>query len=463
MTLIQGLSATVVDELRRSCGGAVHVPGDPGYDAARAAWQANVDQRPAAVVYPASAEGVAAVVRIAAGAGLRIAPQGTGHNASPLPALTDTILLRTSAMRGIEIDAAARRARVEAGVLWADVVEPAAAEGLATLHGSSPDVGVLGYSLGGGMGWYARKLGLQTNHLTAVEIVTADGEFRRIDAEHEPELFWAVRGGGGNFGVVTAVEFELFPITDAYAGWLVWDWSRAAEVVPAWLEWTRDCPEEATTAIRILQLPPIEPIPEPLRGRQIVVIDGAVLADDATAAELLAPLRALGPEMDTFTRMPAAALVRLHGDPEGATPGTSNSANLAMPSPEDVEALSAAFVAVAGPGSGSSLLLAEMRQLGGALGRPDPNGGALPAMLGAFVLFALGMPMAPGDEEKIAADAASVVAACTPWGNGHRYLNFSEQPVDSATAFEDAVYRRLAAVRAEYDPDGMFVANHPIR
>jgi FAD/FMN-containing dehydrogenase len=313
------------------------------------------------------------------------------------------------------------------------------------------------------MGWYARKLGLQTNHLTAVEIVTADGVFRRVDATHEPELFWAVRGGGGNFGVVTAVEFDLFPITDAYAGWLVWDWQHAAEIVPAWVEWTRTCPDEATTSLRILQLPPIEPIPEPLRGRQIVAIDGAILADDAAASDLLARLRALQPEMDTFTRMPAAALVRLHGDPEGATPGTSNSANLVMPEPHEVAAFSAAFVAAAGPGSGSSMLLAELRQLGGALGRPDANGGALPAMLGAFVLLGLGVPMAPGDEAKIAADAARLVAACAPWTNGHSYLNFTEIAVDSGTGFEAAAYRRLAAVRSEYDPDRMFVANHPIR
>jgi FAD/FMN-containing dehydrogenase len=463
MTLVQGISATTIEELRRACGGAVHAPGEPGYDAARGAWQANVDQRPAAVAYPACAEEVVAVVRIAAGAGLRVAPQGTGHNASPLAALTDTVLVRTSAMRDIRIDAAARIARVEAGALWSDVVEPAADFGLAALHGSSPDVGVLGYSLGGGMGWYARKLGLQTNHLRTVEIVTADGVFRRVDATHEPELFWAVRGGGGNFGVVTAVEFDLFPITDAYAGWLVWDWQHAAEIVPAWVEWTRACPDEATTSLRLLQLPPIEPIPEPLRGRQIVAIDGAILADDAAASELLAPLRALQPEMDTFTRMPAAALVRLHGDPEGATPGTSNSANLVMPEPHDVAAFSAAFVAAAGPGSGSSMLLAELRQLGGALGTPDPNGGALPAMLGAFVLFGLGVPMAPGDEAKIAADAARLVAACAPWSNGHRYLNFTENAVDSGTGFEAAAYRRLAAVRSEYDPDEMFLANHAIR
>jgi FAD/FMN-containing dehydrogenase len=452
--------AATAEMLRQSCGGATHLPGDAGYDAARAAWQANIDQRPAAVVYPADEAEVAATVRAAAAAGLRVAAQGTGHNASPLPALHDTVLVRTSALTEVHIDPQARKARVGSGALWIDVVEPAAAHGLAALHGSSPDVGVAGYSLGGGMGWYARKHGLQTNHLTAVELITADGEFVRADADHHPELFWAIRGGGGNFGVVTTLEFDLFPITSAYAGWLVWDWQDAAEVLPAWLEWTRSCPDEVTTALRILQLPPIDAIPEPLRGRNIVAIDGAVLGDDATGAELIAPLRALGPDMDTFTRMPAAALARLHGDPEGPTPAVSDTANLGAI--DDVDAFAQAFVGAAGPGSGSSLLLAELRQLGGALGRPDPRGGALPMLTGQFVLFGLGMVFGPDDVARVAGDSERLVAACAQWGNGRQYLNFAERRIDTSTAFDAPAWQRLSAVRSAYDPDGLFVANHAI-
>ena len=314
---------TDASSLRGLCGGAVHLPGDSGYDAARMPWNVAVQQHPAAVAYPASAEEVVEVVRAATAAGLRVAAQGTGHNAGPLGALGDAVLVRTSAMRDVEVDAEARTARVGAGALWIDVVDAVAPYGLAALHGSSPDVGVVGYSLGGGMGWYARELGLATNNITAVEIVTAEGTLVRATAETEPDLFWAVRGGGGNFGVVTALELRLFPIDTVYAGMLVWDRSEAEKVLRAWARWTATAPDSVTTSFRILQLPPFEEIPAPIRGRQIVVIDGAVNDEDCMAEKILAELRALEPEMDTFARVPSASIVRLHMDPEGPTPGVT--------------------------------------------------------------------------------------------------------------------------------------------
>ena len=200
---------------------------DAGYDAARTPWNLT-DQRPAAVAVPRDAAEVAAVVRAAAAAGLRVAPQSTGHNAGPLAAtgLADVVLVRTTALQEVVVDAARRRCRVGGGVEWQAAVEAVAPHGLACLHGSSPNVGVAGYSLGGGIGWYARKLGLATSHLTAVEVVLADGRIVRADAEHHAELFWAVRGGGGNFGVVTALEFELFEIPTAYAGMMIFDAAR---------------------------------------------------------------------------------------------------------------------------------------------------------------------------------------------------------------------------------------------
>jgi FAD/FMN-containing dehydrogenase len=311
--------------LRELCGGAVSLRGDAGYDTARQAWNVAVQQRPAAVAYPADAEETAAVVRAAKAAGLRVAPQSTGHNVGPLAdgSLDDVVLLRTSAMTSVEVDPERRLVTVGAGVVWLDVVEAAAAHGLAALHGSSPDVGVAGYSLGGGMGWFARKLGLQANSITGATVVTADGEIRRVDAGHEPDLFWALRGGGGNVGVVTSLEFRLYPIESAYGGMLAWDWSQAERVLTAWADWSVDAPDEVTTSFRILQLPPIPEIPEPIRGRNLVMIDGAVLADDERAEEILAPLRALEPEIDMFGRMPAPALVRIHGDPEGPTPAVA--------------------------------------------------------------------------------------------------------------------------------------------
>jgi FAD/FMN-containing dehydrogenase len=219
-------------QFRAAC--AVYRPGDPGYDAARMPWNVAVDLRPAAVAFPTSAADVQEIVSAAAAAGLRVAPLSTGHNAAPLCALDDVVLVRTSAMRGVTVDPAARTARVEAGAIWEDVVEAAAPHGLAALHGSSPDVGVAGYSLGGGIAWYSRKLGLQANSVTAIEIVLADGSLTRVDDVHEDALFWALRGGGGSFGVVTALEFDLYPIETAYAGMLIWDRCDAEKALRGW-------------------------------------------------------------------------------------------------------------------------------------------------------------------------------------------------------------------------------------
>src|SRR5262245_9891474 len=250
--------------LRASVAGGVSTPGDVDWDEARRAWNLAIDQRPVAVVHAESAEDVAAVVQFAVAHGYQVAPQGTGHAAAPLGSLDETILLKTSRLRGIEIDAAAQTARVEAGVLWLEVNQAAAEHGLVGLAGSSPDVGVVGYALTGGLSFLGRKLGLAANSIVSVELVTADGRLVRADAESAPDLFWAVRGGGGNFGVVTALEIRLFAITEVYAGSLFFPIERAAEVLGTWREWVDSAPEELTTLGRLMQFPPIPDIPEPL-------------------------------------------------------------------------------------------------------------------------------------------------------------------------------------------------------
>jgi FAD/FMN-containing dehydrogenase len=214
----------------------VHLPGDASYDGARMPWNVAVDQRPAAVAYPRNADEVSAVVRAAAEAGLRVAPQSTGHNAGPLAArgLDDVVVLRTSDMNLAIADPEAGIVRVEGGAIWEPAVQAAAAYDRAVLHGSSPDVGIAGYTLGGGIGWYARTHGLATNSLTAVELVIGDGTQVRASADENPALFWALRGGGGSFGVVTALELRTFPISSAYAGMMIWDISHAESVLREW-------------------------------------------------------------------------------------------------------------------------------------------------------------------------------------------------------------------------------------
>jgi FAD binding domain-containing protein len=281
--------------------GRVVLPEHVGFNEARRAWNLAIDQRPAAVAFPESLQHVAAVVLFAREFGLRVAAQGTGHSAAPLGSLDDTILLKTDRMRGVSIDPARRTARVRAGTVWLEVVEAAARHGLAALAGSSPDVGVVGYTLGGGLSALGRRYGLAANHVSAIELVTADGRLVRADPENEPDLFWALRGGGGSFGVVTAIEFKLFSITQAYAGILWYPIDRDLEVLHAWRELTQsDLPDELTTVGRFLNLPPIPEIPEPVRGQSFAIIEVYHLDDPVQADDLLAPLRALGPLSDTI-------------------------------------------------------------------------------------------------------------------------------------------------------------------
>jgi hypothetical protein len=407
------------------------------------------------VAYPAFPDEVAEVLRAARHAGLRVVPQGTGHGAAPFEGrLADAVLLRTSAMT--ELQVTGRTARVGAGVLWGEVVDLAGERGLAGMHASSPDVGVVGYTLGGGISWYARAAGLQSSAVTAVEVVLADGTFVRATPDVEPDLFWALRGGGGGLGVVTAVEFDLLPLPTVVAGMLVWDWALAEQVLPAWAAWAVDAADDVTTSFRLVQAPDVPEVPPELRGRQLAVIDGAALGSDEAAAALLAPLRALRPEVDTVERVPAPALARMHLEPEGPQPGYARSALLSGLPDDAVDAL----LAVTGPGSGSTLAVAELRQLGGALGRPDPRGGALDRLEGEFLALGLGFDGDPAGFAQLVADAARMLEALEPWGTGGHYLPMLDDEVQARTGFPAEVYTRLTAVRRAVDPDGLFVAQH---
>ena len=264
------------------------------------------------------------------------------------------------------------------------MIARAGAARLACRHMSSPSVGVVGSSLGGGLNWYGRSYGLQCSAVTAVEVVLADGTIVRATDDRDSDLLWAARGGGGGFGVVTALEFDLVPVAAPYAGMLVWDWAQAprgARRLGSSGPPTR--PDEATTVLRLFRAPDVPWLPAAVRGRTVVVVDGAIVGDPRAAAEIIAPLRALRPEIDTFDVTPAASLARMHLEPEEPLAAHASSTLLAGLPPDAVEAL----VAAAGPDSGSQLLFAEVRQLGGALSRPSPRGGAMDRIDGAFLVL----------------------------------------------------------------------------
>ena len=434
-------------------------PEHGAWDDARRAWNLALDQRPAAVVYPEGPADVAAALRLAADKGLRVAAQGTGHNAAPFDDLSDTILLKTERMRGVHVDPVSRIARVEAGVLSLELVEAAAEHGLATLAGSSPDVGVVGYTIGGGLSWLGRKYGLAASNVLAVELVTADGEFVRADRDNERELFWALRGGGGNFGIVTALEVRLLPIAEVYAGILWYPIDAAGEVLSAWTELTqRDAPDELTTVGRLLSLPPIPEIPEQIRGKSFAVVEAIHVGDPAQADELLHPLRTLGPVNDTIQTIPMPALSRLHMDPEEPVPGVGDGMMLGDLTPEAV----AALVGVAGPRATHPLLSVEIRHLDGELGRRRAENGALASIEATYAMYAVGMTPVPEAVAPTRAQVEAVKGAMSQWSARHMYLNFADTARDAQTFWSEQAYSRLRRVKAQFDPHGLIRANHPI-
>ena len=445
-----------VRPLRDLLDGDVVAPGEVEWDEARLAWNLTVDQSPAAVVLAESAADVAATVAFAKAHSFRVAPQGTGHGAAAMGDMSDTILLKTERMRGVTIDPESRIARAEAGVLWIEVVEAAAEHGLAALAGSSPDVGVVGYTLGGGLSWLARKHGIGANQVTAIEVVTATGDLVRTDWANEPDLFWALRGGGGSFGIVTAIEFNLFPITQVYAGILWYPVDRATEILKAWRAWTEDLPDELTSVGRILQFPPIPEIPEPVRGQSFVVVQAIYSGDDPSeGARLVEPMRALGPVMDTVMTIPVEELSRLHMDPEGPAPGVGDGGML-----DDVDDhLIDLFVEQV---VGSPILSAEIRHLGGAVGRRDSRHGAVDAWDAPYLMFSVGIAPTPEAAQAVEQSVARLRGILEPWEADHTYLNFAESRRKASQLFSSASYHRLRQIKAIVDPTDLIRSNHPV-
>jgi FAD/FMN-containing dehydrogenase len=445
--------------LRSTISGPVVGPGDDDWDSARQAWNLTADQHPAAVAFAESAGDVVAIVRFAGERGLRVAAQGTGHAAGALGPLDGVLLVKTERMGGVSVDPAARRARVEAGALGGDLGAAAGEHGLTPLSGSSPDVGVVGFAVGGGIGWLSRRYGLTCNTIAAAELVTAEGEQVRTDAGQNTDLFWALRGGGGDFGVVTALELELFPIARVYAGSLMFPAARGAEILPAYFDWLRTIPDEMTTGVRFLYLPPIPEVPEPLRGVPVVDVTGAFIGDATAGTALLDPLRSLAePIIDGWDEIPASELSRINGDPEQPSPGLTHHTVVGDLSDGAVEAI----IEVAGPESGTPLLAVATRHLGGALASPPEGAGALGSIEGEHVVAGVGLVMAPEMAPAINESLDRLIAAMEPWATGVDYLNFADRPSDASRAFDEQTYARLRAIKTSVDPNGLFVAAHPV-
>ncbi len=451
------LTTTPLTDLSTQMTGQVVTPSDPDWDATRQVFNLAMDLRPAAVVLPRDVDDVIAAVKYATAEGLRIAPQATGHNADALGSLENVLLVDVRNLQEIDIDPVARRVRVGAGVKWKRVVQQLSGHGLAALHGSSPDVGVAGYSLGGGMGWLARKHGLQANSVTAMELVTADGGAIRADAENEPELFWALRGGNGNFGVVTAIEFAVYPVETLYAGVMFFPLEQAGDVLHSWTELLPSFPDEMMTWAKLLRFPDAPDVPEPVRGGAFTVIFGAFLGGETEGRALLEPIRSLGPAMDSFAMVAPEALGDMAMDPPDPLPFVSTTALLRDLPSAGVDDL----VAAVGSGSGSPLAMVELRHMGGALSRRTPGAGARATLPGTLAMLSLGVV----EDEASAATANgyldAVDRAVGPYREGD-YPNFVMEPTDARRFFDPDTWERLSQVKARYDPSDLFKGNHHI-
>ena len=459
MTISNTVTASGLETLKAMVAGDVFVPGDDGYDVARRAWNLFVDQRPAVVVFAGSVVDVVRAVRFARSQRMRVAPQSTGHGALPVESLEGAMLLKTATMRRVDIYAAIRTARAEAGAQWEDVTVLAGEHGLAALAGSSSNVGVTGYTLGGGMGWLARRYGLAANSVTAVEIVTPDGRLVRADTDHDPDLLWAVRGGGGSVGVVTALEMALYPVAELYAGALFFPIERTSELLHAWREWTDTVPDEVTSLGRLLRLPPVPEVPPGLRGRAFALVEAAYLGDAVTGSELLRPLRALGPELDTFATIAPPALAQLNMDPEQPIPNVGDGAFLTDFPPSAIDAL----LAVAGPAVDTPLQTIEIRHLGGALGREADRGGAQTRVDAKYLVFAGGITATPAQGDAVRTHVRALKDALGAWHAGYDYYNFAETPAEAEVVLPSASYERLQRIKARYDPDQMIISVHAVR
>jgi hypothetical protein len=430
--------------------GRVHRPGTPGFDASRAGFDLSAIPRPDLAVSATDEHDVTTAVRFAADRGTPVSVRATGHG--PVPGVDGGLLIDTRALSTVRVDPERRTAVAGAGVTWTRVLEECAPFGLIPLCGSSPDVGVAGYTLGGGLSPLGRRHGWAADQVRRVRLVTADARVRDVTADTEPELFWAVRGGGGNFGVATELEFDLVRGDDMYGGGIFLPGEAAPELLAAFGRCTADAPDELSLSVAFLTFPDFDVIPAPVRGRFVAHLRVAYLGQAAEAERLIAPLRAVAtPLLDTVRPLPILEFGTIHGDPTRPQPVSCGGA--VLPRWDDA----AIDVLLAEIGATTPHML-ELRHLGGALARPAAVPNAVGHRDAAFNVFTSAYP-GPGFEAA-AAMQTELYRRLLPWTGGRSNYNFTARPdgrpTDARSAFEAPVLTHLQAVKAAYDPENLF-------
>jgi FAD binding domain len=440
---------------------SVYMPGSSDYREATAVYNLFAPVQPDEAVIADSVGSVAAAITRARSRGLDVEVISTGHASSMADQMSGALLVRTVPSGPVEVDPQTRRARIPAGTRWGAVAEVAAQYGLGAMHGSSPDVGAVGYLLRGGLSFYGRRFGLAVNSLRVVELVAADGQLHRVDTDHDPSLFWALRGGGGGFGVVTAVEIELFDAAGVWTGADWWPVSEAGPLLDAWAGWTRTAPREVTTSFRIMRLPPLPGVPEPLTHGPVVCLDGVALATTSAEVpdvsvkvdELLGRMRAVAkPLLATWRAATTLDVPQTHMDPPDPLPAVGDHMVLGDLDEDGQQA----FLSTADAASQSPLIFSELRQLGGALADAVADGGAVNHLKGAYCYYALAVPADEGQAVAMRRYLARARAALAPWDTGSVVPNFVEDRDNPGRWMDEERAAFVDLVRRGIDPDGLF-------
>jgi FAD/FMN-containing dehydrogenase len=443
-----------VRKLQSEITGSAFTPNDPNYEQARHGWNLSVDQHPALILFPRIVRDVVAGVRFAREAGLGISVLTTGHGLKY--AADGQLLIVTSRMTAVDVDPEARTARIEGGAMWKHVLEQSTGHGLAPLLGSSPHVGVVGYTLGGGIGWLARRYGLAADSVRSIDVVTADGVPRHTSPTENSDLFWGLLGGGGgSFGVVTAVEINLFPVATVYGGALMYPAGLVRDALRFYRDWVKTVPDELTSSIAVFHFPSVPQVPEALRGKIVVMMRAVYVGDADEGAAVIQPwLDWQTPASNTFHELPFSEIGTVSSDPVNPTAGFGSNELLNDLSDEAIDVIVHHMNDSVNP-----LPFTELRHAGGAIARVAPDANAIGNRNASFY-FQIGGPT-PTRQAYAAAESyvPRYKDAMRPYLAGGVYLNFMsghEATARVKDAYLPAAYERLVALKAKYDPDNVF-------
>jgi FAD/FMN-containing dehydrogenase len=462
MTTTTALGEATVAELRSAVAGTVIVPGDADYESARRTWNHAIDRYPAMIVRCSGTADVVAAVRFARSEGLPIAIRGGAHSLAGFSTCDDGLVIDLSNMHAVHVDPRAGRARAQGGTTWKQFDRETQLYGLATTGGLVSSTGLGGLTLGGGIGHLVRKHGLSCDNLISAELVSADGHIVRAAAHENPELFWALRGGGGNFGVVTSLELALHPVGPTVLGGpIFYPGDEAAQVISGWREAIADAPDELSSLINLTAAPPLPFLPEPVHGSRIAVVLACYAGDIDKGEAAVAALRRLGnPIADLLAPIPYVALQQLF-DPLLEPRGAANyftSAFLDGVPEAAVNTLVGTHARSALPPTNSEL---HVYRLGGAMSRVGEDSTAFAHRGSPYLLEVTARTEDPADFPPIVEWARRAREDMSKFGSG-QYVNFTGEGGAERAAYPPQTYARLAEVKRRYDPDNVFRFNQNI-